>query len=66
MPEPAPLDNSVTACTLNGQPCDLVQEIDQGVRGQFPDATPAEVAVEVRLRLNRLQRAWKAARGHPR
>jgi hypothetical protein len=63
MAKPAPLDNSVTISTRNGQPGDLAQEIIRGVQGQFPDATPAEVADEVRLRLDRLQRAWKAIRG---
>jgi hypothetical protein len=62
MAKPAPLDNPVTASTLNGQPCDLVKEIDRGVRGQFPDATPAEVADEVRVRLDRLQRPWQGTR----
>jgi hypothetical protein len=62
MPEPAPLSNSVTASILNGQPCDLVHELVRGVQGQFPNATPAEVADEVRLRLDRLQRAWQAIR----
>jgi hypothetical protein len=56
MAEPAPLDNSVKAGMLNGQPCNLVQEIVRGVRGQFPEATPVEVADEVRLRLDRFQR----------
>jgi len=63
MAESAPLDNSVTASILNGQPYDLVQEIYRGVRDQFPGATPAEVADEVRLRLDRLERAWQATRG---
>jgi hypothetical protein len=62
MAEPAPLDNPVTAGILNLQPCGLAKEIDRGVRGQFPDATPAEVAREVRLRLDRLERAWRATR----
>lgn len=60
MDAPAPFDRPVTACVRHGQPCDLVHEIGRGVRGQFPEATPAEVAHEVRLRLDRLRRAWQA------
>jgi hypothetical protein len=32
------------------------------VQGEFPDATRSEVADEVRVRLHRLRRAWRAAR----
>jgi hypothetical protein len=52
----------MTASILNSQPCDLLQDLVRGVQGQFPDATPAEVTREVHLRLDRLQRAWRAAR----
>jgi hypothetical protein len=62
MAEPAPLNNLVTASIPSGQPCDLVQEFVRGVQHQFPNATPAEVADEARLRLDRLQRAWQATR----
>jgi len=40
---------------------ELVQEITQGVQDERLTRTPAEVAEEVRLRLDRLQRARRIA-----
>ena len=62
MCEPSPLDDIVSASRSKGPADDLVQEIVRGVRSEFPDATGSEVADEVRLRLNRLGHAWRAAR----
>jgi hypothetical protein len=42
--------------------CELIQEIVQGVQDEGFVRTPAEVDEEVRLRLDRLQRASKTAR----
>ena len=60
MSEPAPLDDLPTAGGLPRFPCDLVQEIVRGVQDVRSDAAPADVGTEVRLRLDRLQRAWNA------
>jgi len=62
--EPSPLDDIMSASRSNGLAYDLVLEIVGSVQGEFPDATRSEVADEVRLRLNRLRRAWRAARAH--
>jgi hypothetical protein len=40
----------------------LIQEIAQGVQDEGLARTPAEVADEVRLRLDGLQRAWETAK----
>lgn len=62
--EPSPLEDFISAGRSDGLAYDLVHEIVGSVRGEFPDATRSEVAEEVRLRLNRLRRAWLAARAH--
>ena len=62
--EPSPLDDIMSAGRSNGLAYDLLHEIVRGVQSEFPDATRSEVADEVRLRLNRLRRAWRAARAH--
>jgi hypothetical protein len=61
-PEPSPLDEIMSASRSDGLTYDVVHEIVTCVQSEFPDATRPEVADEVRLRLNRLRRAWRAAR----
>jgi hypothetical protein len=60
MSEPVPLDDLLTASRSSRLPCDLVQEIVRGVLDLGSGATPAEVGAEVRLRLDRLERARNA------
>jgi hypothetical protein len=60
--EPSPLDGIMSASRSNGLAYDIVHEIVASVQSEFPHATRSEVADEVRLRLNRLRRAWRAAR----
>jgi hypothetical protein len=60
--QPFPLDDTVSNGFSNPS-CELIQEVVRGVQDQGSAASPAEVADEVRLRLDRLQRAWKAAEG---
>jgi hypothetical protein len=58
--QPFPLDDTVTHGS--GDPSyELVQEILRSVQDQGSGASPTEVAEEVRLRLDRLRRAWQAA-----
>ena len=64
LPEPSPRDDIMSASRSNGLAYDMVHEIVACVQSEFPDATRSEVADEVRLRLNRLRRAWRAARAH--
>ena len=64
MSEPSPLDDIMSGSRSNGLAYDMIHEIVASVRSEFPYATRPEVADEVRLRLNRLRRAWRAARAH--
>jgi len=60
MSEPAPLDDLPTAGGSPRFPCDLVQAIVRGIHDLGPDVPPEDVGDEVRLHLDRLQRAWNA------
>jgi hypothetical protein len=60
MSRPSALDNLMSSSS-SSLSCELVQEIVQGVQDEGFVRTPAEVDEEVRLRLDRLQRAWETA-----
>jgi hypothetical protein len=60
MSRPSALDD-VMSSSSSTMSWELVQEITQGVQDERLTRTPAEVAEEVRLRLDRLQRARRIA-----
>jgi hypothetical protein len=60
MSEPFALDDGMSSSSST-MSRELIQEIVQGVQDERLTRTPAEVAEEVRLRLDRLQRAWRIA-----
>jgi hypothetical protein len=62
MSQTSALDDIIMSSGSSILSWNVVQELAQGVQDEGLVRTPAEVADEVRLRLDRLQRAWETAK----